>query len=295
MSGIDGAATTSVAEKARKGPKPLSQLLDKYLYVERTPTTWCAGCGIGIVVQSMIRAIDDLALDPNRIAVVGGVGCAAHATSYLRFDSFHGLHGRVPAHATGIKVAKPEMTVLCLLGDGDGLAIGGNQFIHAARRNIDLTAIIFNNFTYGRTGGQFSPTTPLGAWAQTAPFGMMERSFDTCELARAAGATYVARSTAYNGNLTTRLIRNAIRHKGFSVVEVLLQCTEIYGRYNKQGPGGAMLTWQREHTMTAAKAAGLSREERGDRFVIGELYREEAPEFCEEYDKLIARVQATRE
>jgi len=288
---MSGVASVDVAEKARKGPKPLSQLLDKYVYMERTPTTWCPGCGIGIVVQSMIRAIDDLGLDPNLVAVVGGVGCAAHVTSYLRFDAFHGLHGRVPAHATGIKVARPEMTVLCLLGDGDGLAIGGNQFIHAARRNIDMTAIVFNNFTYGRTGGQFSPTTPHGAWAQTAPFGMMERSFDVCELARTAGATYVARSTAYHGNLTTRLIRNAIQHKGFSVVEVLLQCTEIYGRYNKQGKGAQLLTWQREHSVTGTRAAGLSRQELGDRFVIGELFREEAPEFCEEYDKVIARAQ----
>ncbi|MBI2203556.1 MAG: 2-oxoglutarate ferredoxin oxidoreductase subunit beta [Candidatus Rokubacteria bacterium] len=271
--------------------KPLSRLLDTYVYAERTPTTWCPGCGIGIVLQSMIRAIDDLGLDTNRIAVVSGVGCAAHATSYLKFDAFHGLHGRVPAHATGIKLAKPELTVLCLLGDGDGLAIGGNQFIHAARRNIDLTAILFNNFTYGRTGGQFSPTTPHGAWAQTAPFGMMERNFDVCELSRAAGATYVARSIAYNGNLTTRLIRNAIKHKGFSVVEVLLQCTEIYGRYNKQGDGAAMLTWQREHAVTPGKAAGLSPEQLEGRFVIGELHRSEAPEFCEEYDRLIARVQ----
>lgn len=281
----------SVAAKSGRKPKPLSQLLDQYVFVDRTPTTWCPGCGIGIVVQSMIRAIDELEIDQKKVAVVGGVGCSAHATSYVKFDAFHGLHGRVPAHATGIKMGKPEMTVLCLLGDGDGVAIGGNHLIHAARRNVDLTAIMFNNFTYGRTGGQFSPTTPLGAWAQTAPYGMMERGFDTCALVRAAGATYVARTTAYRGNLTTRLIKDAIQHKGFSFVEVILQCTEIFGRYNRKGKGADMLTWQREHATAATRAAMMSPQELQERFIVGELYREEAPEYCAEYDRLIARAQ----
>ena len=173
-------------------------LAEKYLRDAMMPHIWCPGCGHGIILNAVIRAIDKAGLDQDKTVIVSGIGCSSRASGYMNFDTIHTTHGRALAFATGIKVAKPELNVVVLTGDGDALAIGGNHFIHACRRNIDITTIIFNNSIYGMTSGQYSPMTPHGFLATTAPYGNIDRNFDVCDLAKAAGATYVARGTAYH-------------------------------------------------------------------------------------------------
>jgi len=208
----------------------------KYLRTEKKfPLIWCSGCGNGIVLGSMLRAIDVIGLDKDQVAVVSGIGCSGRASTYVDFNTLHTTHGRALTFATGLKLARPEMTVLVIMGDGDALAIGGNHFIHSARRNIDLTAIIYNNYIYGMTGGQISPTTPQGMVASTARAGNIEAAFDIVKLAEAAGASFVARGTAFHVNQLDELMERAIRKKGFSVVDVITQCPPIYGRYNRLG------------------------------------------------------------
>ncbi|MCE5196042.1 MAG: thiamine pyrophosphate-dependent enzyme, partial [Negativicutes bacterium] len=170
----------------------------EFLREDKMPHIWCPGCGNGIVMQQVLRAIEELGLDVDKIVLVSGIGCSSRATGYLDFNTLHTTHGRALAFATGVKYANPELTVIVLTGDGDCTAIGGNHLIHACRRNIDLTTVVFNNSIYGMTSGQFSPMTPTGSYATTAPYGNIDRNFDLCKLGQAAGATYVARSTTYH-------------------------------------------------------------------------------------------------
>ena len=223
--------------------------------------------------------------------MVSGIGCSSRAPSYVDFNTLHTTHGRAIPFATGIKLAKPDMTVIVVTGDGDATAIGGNHLIHAARRNIDLTVVLFNNSTYGMTSGQYSPTTPTGAFGTTAPYGNIEKPFDICKLVEAAGATYVARGTAYHARILPNLIEKAILNKGFSLVEAITQCPVYYGRMNKLGSAVDMMKWQKEHAVSKKDAAAFSAEEMADKFVIGELYNRPAPEYCEEYEKIIDKAQ----
>ena len=257
---------------------------------ERLPHIWCPGCGNGIVLSALVKAIHELGCDPDKTVVVSGIGCSSRAAGYLDFNTLHTTHGRALAFATGIKLARPELTVFVLMGDGDATAIGGNHFIHAARRNIDLTAVIFNNSIYGMTGGQYSPLTPVQKRTTTAPYGHLERAFDIAELARGAGATYVARATTYHAGLLKNLIVAGARNKGFSVIEAITACPTAYGRRNQLGNGRQMLLWQRDHAVTVKQAAKMSPEELRDKIVIGELYRAEAPEFTATYEELVARL-----
>jgi 2-oxoglutarate ferredoxin oxidoreductase subunit beta len=252
---------------------------------------WCSGCGNGIVMGSMLRAIDALGLDKNKIAVVSGIGCSGRASTYVDFNTLHTTHGRALTFATGLKLVRPELTVLVVMGDGDALAIGGNHFIHAARRNLDLTAIIFNNYIYGMTGGQISPTTPQGMIASTARAGNIESSFDVAKLAEGAGAGFVARGTSYYTKQLDELMEKAIHKKGFSVVDVITQCPPIYGRYNRLGSASDMMKWQAESALELEKAEGLSPEELEKKFLTGVFVDEERPEYSEEYDRLIEKVQ----
>ena len=188
------------------------------------PHMWCPGCGHGIVLNSLIRAVEKLGLSKNEIVMVSGIGCSSRITGYLDFHTLHTLHGRALAFATGIKMSKPELNVIVPMGDGDALSIGGNHFIHAARRNIGMTALVMNNRIYGMTGGQYSPLSGVGTRATTAPYLNVDQAFDVVELAKAAGATFVARSTVYHVQQLADIIRQAIVHDGFSVVEILTQC-----------------------------------------------------------------------
>ncbi|MDD2553920.1 MAG: 2-oxoacid:ferredoxin oxidoreductase subunit beta [Desulfotomaculaceae bacterium] len=264
---------------------------EKYLRTEKLPHIWCPGCGNGIVLGAMVRAFEKIGCDQDNTVIVSGIGCSSRAAGYMDFNTLHTTHGRALAFATGIKMAKPELNVFVLMGDGDAASIGGNHLIHASRRNIDLTAIIFNNQIYGMTGGQYSPLTPLESIATTAPYHTIERSFDLPELARAAGATYIARSTTYHAAMLTNLIAAGAKHKGFSLIEAVTACPVSFGRRNKMGGGYDMLVWQKEHAVSVDKAKSLTPEQLQGKFVIGELYKTEAPEYTEVYDRLIAKAQ----
>lgn len=251
------------------------ELLDRYYLKDRLPTIWCAGCGLGTATAAFLRGLHEAGIDQDKTVLVNGIGCSGRTAAYLDFDVLKGTHGRAIAFATGIRLFRPELTVVVMAGDGDTLAIGGNHFIHAARRDIDITVILFNNQIYGMTGGQASPTTPLGAKASTAPTGFTEPAFDACKLAEAAGASYVARATSYHTQLLTRVVRNALLHKGFSLVEVLSQCPQQYGRWNKAGTASDMLQWQKEHAVRLQQARHMSPAELAEGIVIGEFVNRE--------------------
>lgn len=265
--------------------------LEKYFRTDKLPHIWCPGCGNGIIMGAVVRAIDNLKLNQDKVCIVSGIGCSSRATGYLNFNTLHTTHGRALAFATGIKMANPDLKVIVLTGDGDCSAIGGNHFIHAARRNIDITTIVFNNNIYGMTSGQYSPMTPKGAYATTAPYGNIDRSFDLCKLAEAAGATYVARGTVYHVPQLIKLIEKAINHDGFSVIDAVAICPTYFGRKNKMGSPVAMMENIRDLSVTAKTAAKLSSQELSGKIVIGEFYEESAPEYTKEYAKVIEKAQ----
>jgi 2-oxoglutarate ferredoxin oxidoreductase subunit beta len=248
---------------------------------------WCAGCGIGIVMGSILRSVQKLELNQDDVAVVSGIGCTGRMPVYMDFNTMHTTHGRALAFATGLKLAQPEMEIIVVMGDGDALAIGGNHFIHAARRNIDLTAIVVNNNIYGMTGGQSSPTTPLEAFSATAPYGHIEQPFPICDLAVAAGAAFVARSTVYHAAQLDKLIEQGMRKQGFAVVEAVSYCHTTFGRANNlRTPVENMrLLKEKSITLQAAKKAGDELPE--DSIVRGVFHDEEKPEFTELYDQVI--------
>jgi len=214
-----------------------------YLREWAMPHVLCPGCAHGIVLRSFLEAVDLLQIDQDKLAMVAGIGCSSRLVGYVDFCTLHGTHGRAPAFATGLKLARPDLNVVVVTGDGDGLAIGGNHLIHAARRNLDLTVLLLNNSIYGMTGGQAAPTTPEGAIASTTPAGNTEPDFDACKLLIGAGASFVARVLAATPIEMTKVMADGISHQGFSFIEVISDCPEYYGRYNKLGGGAQMLTW----------------------------------------------------
>lgn len=263
------------------------RLIDKYMRGMYLPHKWCAGCGNGIILRDVIQAVDNLGLEKRDTIIVSGIGCSSRAVGYLDFDTIHTTHGRAIAFATGIKMARPDMKVIVLTGDGDAAAIGGNHLIHAARRNIDITVVVFNNNIYGMTGGQFSPTTPAGAYASTAPYGSIDPDFDIPALAKAAGATYTARGTAYHVLQTTKLIEAAILHEGFSVVECVSICPTYYGRRNRKGGAVEMMKWQRDNAVPVEQARKIPPAELEGKIVYGGLWRCERPEYTRQYEEII--------
>lgn len=264
--------------------------VEQLMRTNRLPHIWCPGCGNGIVMKAILEAVNKSEIDLMKTVFVSGIGCSSRATGYLNFDTLHTTHGRALAFATGIKLAKPDLNVFVITGDGDASAIGGNHLIHAARRNIDLNVILFNNNIYGMTGGQYSPLTPTGKYATTAPYGNLERVFDICELTKSAGATYVGRSTVYHTKLLIDLICASIRNKGFSFVEAVSICPVSYGRRNKLGSAPEMLKFLRDNAINVKAAEKLGADELEGKFLIGELYKGSAPEYTQSYDELIARV-----
>ncbi len=257
---------------------------EKYLRINKFPHIWCPGCGDGTVLKSLLRAIDTLKWDKNDIVLISGIGCSSRTPGYVDFNTLHTTHGRALAFATGVKLANSKLHVIVVSGDGDATAIGGNHFIHAARRNIDITMILYNNFIYGMTGGQASPTTPAGAYASTAPYGSIEPNFDISELAKAAGASFVGRSTAYHTKQMETLFVKALSKKGFSLVEVFVQCPTSYGRRNKLRTPVEMLRWMKDNSVPVT--AKLTPEQMEGKFTTGILWDIERPEYTEQYDKL---------
>jgi len=268
---------------------------DKYVRPGKLPHLWCPGCGHGIIMKGLIRAMDALQLDKDNTALISGIGCASRLTGYMDCCTLHTAHGRAVAFATGIKMVRPEMNVIIVGGDGDGMAIGGNHFIHACRRNIDMTYIVMNNYIYGMTGGQFSPTTPTGKKASTTPYGNPDPTFDTVKLAIGAGATFVARGTAYNAGQIDKLIVEAINHKGFSVVEILDDCPTNYGRRNRYRSVIEMMRHMRDCAVPVKAATAMSAEQLEGKIITGVLHQEQRPEYLAEYDKVIQAARSLKQ
>ena len=264
----------------------------RYIRGGKLPHIWCPGCTYGTVFKSLLRAIDAQKLGRNDIAMVSGIGCASRLPGYVDFNTLHTAHGRALVFATGLKMAKPDKHVLVVSGDGDATAIGGNHFIHACRRNIDMTLLVFNNYTYGMTGGQYSPTTPYGLSASTMPYGNVDFAFDIPSLARGAGATFVARGTAYHVPALDRLIVAAMRHKGFSVVEIMNACPTAFGKRNKFKSPTDLLLWMKESFVPVEAFDKLPPEKTQGKLPMGILHsREGAPEFCEAYFAMVERLK----
>jgi 2-oxoglutarate ferredoxin oxidoreductase subunit beta len=236
------------------------------------------------VLNNLLRAVESLGMSKNEIVMVSGIGCSARISGYVDFHTLHTIHGRALAFATGVKLSLPELNVIVPMGDGDALAIGGNHFIHAARRNIDITAIVMNNRIYGMTGGQYSPLSGTGILATTAPWSNIDRSFDVVELAKAAGASFVARTTTYHAQQITDIVRQAILHEGFSVVEILSQCPTHFGRKNKEGGAVEMLNRYKQVTTSIGSK---KKQENPDLIERGIFVQEERPEYCNEYARIM--------
>jgi 2-oxoglutarate/2-oxoacid ferredoxin oxidoreductase subunit beta len=267
-------------------------LIYEYLrHHKKFPHVWCPGCGIGILLGSLIRAINRIGYTKDEVVMVSGIGCSGRLPVYVDFNTLHTTHGRALTFATGVKLAKPDLKVIVIMGDGDATAIGGNHFIHAARRNVDLTAIIVNNSIYGMTGGQYSPTTPYGQRATTAVYGSVEQSFNISQLAVCAGGVFVARGTVFHVRQLDGLVEKAFLKKGFSVVEVISQCQTHYGRLNKLGNHVEMMKWQRDSAVPVERAKKMSPEEMAGKFEIGILVDREAPTYHEEYARLRDRAK----
>ena len=263
--------------------------VEPYLRMERMPHIWCPGCGLGTTVNCFVRALESCQIPLDQICVVSGIGCTGRVAGYLKLDSFHTTHGRPIPFATGLKLANPKLKVVVYSGDGDLIAIGGNHFIHAARRNIDITVICVNNFTYGMTGGQVTPTTPTDAVASTTPYGNWEEPFNLPYLAESAGAVYVARWTTYHVRHVTKSIKEALQKTGFSFVEIISPCPTLYSRRNRLGDGLEMMKFYKENS---AIKNGADTREVGLGFkghiVCGKFVDRERPSYLEMYNLKMA-------
>ncbi|MBL8132555.1 MAG: 2-oxoacid:ferredoxin oxidoreductase subunit beta [Anaerolineae bacterium] len=225
-----------------------SFIIKEYLRPEMLPSTWCGGCGLGIIMGAIAQAVHFKGLDKDNVAMVSGIGCTGRMSGYMDFNTIHTTHGRAPAFATGLKMARPEMTVLTVMGDGDAMSIGGNHLIHAMRRNIGMVAIVVNNSVYGLTGGQTSPTTPIGGHTTTAQSGSFERPMNLEALARTAGAAFYARATVNHTAALTKLIERALDVSGFALVEIISNCHVLFGKMNQMAEASKMIAAMDEDT-----------------------------------------------
>ncbi len=258
---------------------------DNYLRVNKMPTLWCWGCGDGIILKSFIRAVEKIGWKKDDVCIVSGIGCSGRFSSYVDFNTVHTTHGRTIAFATGIKLANPDKHVVCVAGDGDGLAIGGNHTIHGCRRNIDMTMILINNFIYGLTNSQTSPTTPQGMWTVSQKAGNIDPTFDACELAIAAGASFVGRETVNSPKKMEKLMLQAMEHQGFSFLDIQSNCHINLGRKNKMQSAMQNLDWIDTITVSKKKYDAMSPEEQLNLFPTGILKQDtEVREYCDMYD-----------
>ncbi len=270
--------------------------LDKSLLrTAEFPTIWCPGCGHGIVAQAAIRACIEMGWNKDDVYAVSGIGCSARTPAYMDFNSVQTTHGRALAFATGMKFFRPEKHVFLMLGDGDCASIGGNHFIHACKRNIDLTVIVLNNFIYGMTGGQVSPTTPYDSRSTTTAYGSIDEPLDICNLAIAAGATFVARSTAYHAAQIPALVKRGFENKGMSVIEVLSPCPTGFGGRNGFKHVAEMYDYLKEMSVPVEKAKGMSEEEFSGKYKIGVFKDVVWDEYVEKYYKMVAGIARTDE
>jgi 2-oxoglutarate/2-oxoacid ferredoxin oxidoreductase subunit beta len=267
-----------------------SNAVEEYLRMDRMPHIWCPGCGIGTTVNCFAHALESSGLDLNKVAIVSGIGCTGRVAGYLNLDSFHTTHGRAIPFATGLKLANPALKVVVYSGDGDLSAIGGNHFIHAARRNVDMTVILINNSTYGMTGGQVAPTTPMSAVASTTPYGNFESAFNLPALADSCGAVYVARWTAFHVRHATKAIKEALAKKGFSFVEILAPCPTLYSRRNKLGDGLAQMVYyqQQSEIRHGANTRDVALEFQG-KIIVGKFIDRDRQTFDDAMDEYFNR------
>ncbi|MCI6312975.1 2-oxoglutarate ferredoxin oxidoreductase subunit beta [Helicobacter equorum] len=266
---------------------------EDYLRIDKMPTLWCWGCGDGVILKSVIRAIDSLGWKMDDVCIVSGIGCSGRFSSYVNCNTVHTTHGRALAYATGIKLANPEKKVVVISGDGDSMAIGGNHTIHACRRNIDINLVLINNFIYGLTNSQTSPTTPKDFWTVTAQYGNIDPSFDPCEIAMAAGATFVGRESVISPKKIEKLLVEGFSHEGFSFFDIHSNCHVNLGRKNKMGDATKMLQWIESRLVSKNKFDTLSEEEKAGKFPTGVLKHDTSRiEYCKAYDGVIARAQA---
>jgi len=265
--------------------------VEDLLRMDRIPHIWCPGCGIGTVVSSFVEALKKSELDLDKVAVVSGIGCTGRTAGYIKLDSFHTTHGRALPFATGLKLANPELKVIVFSGDGDIAGIGGNHFIHAARRNMDMVVICVNNFNYAMTGGQVAATTPMGANASTAPYGNFEFSFSLPYLAEAAGATYVARWTALHLRRVTMSIQEALNKKGFSFIEVITPCVTLYARRNRLGDGLNLMKYYHDNSEIrhGADTRTLDIGYQG-KLIVGKFVDKEKPTFLDAMNEHLGKV-----
>lgn len=261
--------------------------LFKYLRKEVLPTAFCPGCGCGIVLNCYAHAVDELQLDPNDIVAVTGIGCSSWIPSpYFLGDTLHTTHGRPIPFATGVKVVRPDKTVVVIAGDGDLIGIGGNHLIHAARRNIDIKVFLVNNLIYGMTGGQLAPTTPAGVSTTTSPYGNVETPFEIAELVAAAGANYVARWTTYHVFPLMESMQRALTKKGFAFIEIRSQCPISYGRRVGKRSGTETLREYKESSVRVQEAAGMDAGDLEGKIIVGKLAERNKSEFTENLYKL---------
>ena len=277
--------------------KTAEELNKKYLRDGMWPTIFCNGCGIGVVLEYTLWAIEELGLDMDQVVFASGIGCSSRLPGYINADGLHTTHGRAIAFATGVKAANPDLHVIVFTGDGDCTGIGGNHFIHAARRNIDITVILINNFIYGMTGGQLAPTAPVGSIATTAPYGNIEHPFDICALAKALGASYVARWPVFHPYQPIKSVKEGIQKKGFSLLEFLAPCPTEYGRYNKLSDIKKQWEWYETNTILIEEYEKImmygTEEEKNQvkqMIQVGVFQNIEKPEFLTEYHKLLERI-----
>jgi 2-oxoglutarate ferredoxin oxidoreductase subunit beta len=257
------------------------------LRMDRMPHIWCPGCGIGTAVTAFAMALEKAEIPLDNIAVVSGIGCSGRIAGYMKLDSFHTTHGRAIPFATGLKLANPDLKVVVFSGDGDLIAIGGNHFIHAARRNVDITVLCLNNFNYAMTGGQLAPTTPNPATTTTSPYGAFEHPFNLPFLAEGSGAVYVARWTALHIRRLVKSMTEALTKPGFTFVEIIAPCPTLYSRRNRLGSGLDQLKFYHDNSVIKH---GISTRDVDvgfqDRIVVGKFVDIERPTFI---DSLNAR------
>ncbi|MBU1884375.1 2-oxoglutarate ferredoxin oxidoreductase subunit beta [bacterium] len=267
---------------------------DKYLRVNKMPTLWCWGCGDGVILKATIRAIEKMGWDMDQVCVVSGIGCSGRFSSYINCNTIHTTHGRTVAYATGVKLANPHVNVIVVAGDGDGLAIGGNHTIHGCRRNIDLNFILINNFIYGLTNSQTSPTTPRGMWTVSQKNGNIDPTFDACKLAIGAGASFVARESMLDPKKLEKILVKGFSHKGFSFFDIMSNCHINLGRKNKMANAMENLAWIDSITTPLKKWEALSEEEQMNVFPTGVLREVEQEEYCDMYAQIQSAAQGKR-
>ena len=280
-------------------PEAISRLTDQqhglhpddlYLKPGRIPHIWCPGCGLGVVLNTYINGLKMANITIDQSVVISGIGCTGRVAGYLNMDTYHTTHGRAIPFATGLSLARPDLSVTVFSGDGDLFAIGGNHFIHAARRNVNLKVICVNNFNYGMTGGQMAPTTPVTAKTTTTPYGNTEASFNLPYLAHASGAVYVARWTTFHARQLVNAIAETLVIKGFTFIEVIAPCPIGYGRPNKLGSGLDEMVYYRENSLVqnGADPSEVDIQLKG-KIIVGKFREEKRPTLLEEYEENILK------